>query len=252
MKKSFTLIELLVVIAIIAILAAMLLPALQSAKNRAMSGSCTGNLQQLGQTFQMYIDDYDGYCPSAALRATFDGKTTNYTWATIFHKIYKLDINIFYDPTYPLPGEKWETMTSSDSWAKEITYGINYPSFASNNTGGAANNAKHQQKLSAMLKFSQAPNLLVFGDTSGILTNPQQISGSFLFGYNGGVYPINHWGNYDVALYHNKKANFVTLSGYVLSMGFADLQLSKKSNLSPVISQGGGLAELTKSKIFRP
>ena len=72
MKKSFTLIELLVVIAIIAILAAMLLPALQSAKNRAMSGSCTGNLQQLGQTFQMYVDDYDGYCPSAALRTTLN------------------------------------------------------------------------------------------------------------------------------------------------------------------------------------
>ncbi len=252
MKKSFTLIELLVVIAIIAILAALLLPALQSAKNRAMSGSCTGNLQQLGQTIQMYVDDYDGYCPSAALRATIDGETANYTWSTLFYKIYKLDINVFYCPTHPLQGEKWETMTSSDSWAKEITYGINYPSFASVNTGGAANNAKHQQKLSAMLKFSQAPNLLAVGDTSGKLTNPNQVSSSYLFGYNGGIYPVNHSGNYDVALYHNKKANFVTLSGYVLSMGFADLQLSKKTNLSPIILQGGGLDELTKSKIFRP
>lgn len=66
-RRSFTLIELLVVIAIIAILAAILLPALNQARERAKNIKCIGQLKELGTTFITYASDHADILPAAYL-----------------------------------------------------------------------------------------------------------------------------------------------------------------------------------------
>jgi len=78
-EKGFTLVELLMVIAIIAILAAMLLPALSKARERARQAVCMSNLKQIGLGITMYANDYDMFFPNP-----YPSSHTQYT----FHEVY--------------------------------------------------------------------------------------------------------------------------------------------------------------------
>ncbi|MBE6379530.1 MAG: DUF1559 domain-containing protein [Lentisphaerae bacterium] len=95
MKKQFTLIELLVVIAIIAILAAMLLPALSAARERARAASCVANLKQLALAQTMYCDANKDWLP--LFKRPGSDSYMNRMWHMSIHEYISPDKDLTYE-----------------------------------------------------------------------------------------------------------------------------------------------------------
>ena len=122
-SKSFTLIELLVVIAIIAILAAILLPALNKARQSGLDASCKSNLKQVMAASLMYIDDNDGYMIYHTTNFRTYGKNYNCrSWGQQYNN--SIAEQYFPDKNSVLcPAGKQPNWNDGDDWAYR-SYGL--------------------------------------------------------------------------------------------------------------------------------
>jgi prepilin-type N-terminal cleavage/methylation domain-containing protein/prepilin-type processing-associated H-X9-DG protein len=157
-KQRFTLIELLVVIAIIAILASMLLPALNKAREKARSISCTNNLKTLALAYLQYADSYSGWLALARKGKSKAGLAANdsaYHWYQNPGIMEALGENTYIKST----GPTWCPSTPPDIKAA-IIGGWVYTSYGVNRELGDTGNYEGYHKLNEF----RSPSL-----TSGLM-----------------------------------------------------------------------------------
>jgi len=124
---SFTLIELLVVISIIAILAALLLPALNSAREKSKTIKCLGNIKQIGSYLSLYVNDNFDFYPHPLIYN--NAGTLNNLWNEVIMVNYaKAPISGGYilSPTWEKSVFKCPTLTQNIDYGTYVHYGYNY------------------------------------------------------------------------------------------------------------------------------
>lgn len=205
---SFTLIELLVVIAIIAILAGMLLPALNNARESGKSTTCKNNLKQVALAHQSYYSTW-GYFPLNNKPTGWTGSKNDYIWWQHLNELGELPENVCKCPSIKTkPGDRYRVYgrekTLSDEW---ITY------------------YRPESGLQCIyVKDNKGNNMATFlrleklKQPSGYISHVDSVDKNGLAHEEADV-RLGTYGTY--FLVHNRKANTARLDGHVESINSA-------------------------------
>ena len=234
---AFTLVELLIVIAIIAMLAAMLLPALRNAKNIAKRSICASNLKQIGIGCMEYVDDNDGYMPRAATPVTGNNIWWDGMWDQLkmpsAYKTFPERIAI-----RPWPGSILHCPSLSRTDSSAFSYGMNY--YFHSKISGAAPLETDFARISSASKApsktclvaDQAPiSSIIYRGYIGCLFTPAQLLKSGLSALSATIESSPSLKAAQEWRHNGTAVNVLYLDGHVESNGAADLALGGYNNI---------------------